>query len=78
MGLRRLIRTSTNHLGIAPIAAEPGDVVCVLGGSKVPFVMRKIEDHYVMIGECYVQGIMDGEVPRGDLGDRELVSFDIW
>lgn len=41
-----------------------GDVVCVLGGGRTPFVLRVIEgtvDGYKLVGVCYVYGIMNGE-----------------
>jgi hypothetical protein len=70
--------TATGFLGIAPQATLNGDQVCILGGSQVPFILRKSVTPYVMTGECYIHGIMDGEVPRGDCGKKDTVTFDIW
>lgn len=33
----------------------------VILGADVPFVLRPYDDGYELIGEAYVQGIMDGE-----------------
>jgi hypothetical protein len=41
---------------------EAGDVICVLLGGSVPYILRPIDDSYILIGEAYVHGIMDGEV----------------
>jgi hypothetical protein len=41
---------------------EAGDVVCVLLGGSVPYILRPVDDYYILIGEAYVHGIMDGEV----------------
>jgi hypothetical protein len=39
-----------------------GDIVCVLLGGSVPYILRPKDDYYILIGEAYVHGIMDGEV----------------
>jgi hypothetical protein len=54
-------------MGIGPMSMVEGDVVVVLFGSTVPFVLRSQlhlgrEHRYMFIGECYVHGIMKGEV----------------
>ncbi|CAI6337710.1 unnamed protein product [Periconia digitata] len=44
---------------------EPGDTIAVLFGSRVPFILRKVESEvengYRLIGDCYIHGLMDGE-----------------
>lgn len=46
-----------------PAETQTWDVACVFLGLDVPFVLRKIdEDVYVLIGEAYIYGAMDGEV----------------
>jgi hypothetical protein len=39
-----------------------GDVVCVLFGGTVPFVLRRSGDDFRLHGEAYVYGVMNGEV----------------
>lgn len=66
---RRLIRTKKlKRLGLVPLDAERGDILCVLYGCSVPVVLRVITDakedaakEYRLIGECYIDGMMDGE-----------------
>jgi hypothetical protein len=60
---RRLFVTETGYVGAAPVSARVGDIVCIFEGGAVPYVIRadKVEG-WRFIGECYVQGIMDGEV----------------
>lgn len=44
---------------------QVGDKVFVLIGSDVPFVLRSSdhgEDCFFVVGDCYVHGIMDGEL----------------
>lgn len=53
-----------------------GDVVVVLFGGKVPFVMRQVNGEgdgarWKLLGECYVGGVMGGEMVEGRDGDME-------
>jgi hypothetical protein len=55
---------------------EVGDVGCVLFGGKMPFCLRPQGHYYLLVGECYVHGLMAGEaidmlVP-GDVSEREF------
>jgi hypothetical protein len=59
---RFIFKMDNGYMGVGPPRIEGGDVVVVLVGCKVPVLLRKAEDHYVLIGECFVQGLMDGEV----------------
>ncbi|KAI1120583.1 heterokaryon incompatibility protein-domain-containing protein [Nemania abortiva] len=59
---RRFFKTAKGLLGLAPTTARKGDFVVVLFGGKVPFIMRSYDGLYHLEGECYVHGIMDGEV----------------
>lgn len=55
--------TSTGFFGVVPILAQPGDLICVLHGGCVPYVLRKDEDaKYTLIGDSYVHGVMKGEI----------------
>ena len=39
-----------------------GDLVCILQGGPVPFLLRRTgRGEYVLVGDTYVHGIMDGE-----------------
>lgn len=61
---RRLFATDNGHLGMGPRQMAPGDVVVILWGGAVPFVLRRRPqgDGYWLIGECYVHGVMFGEL----------------
>jgi hypothetical protein len=61
---RRLMTTSEGRVGIAPKASKQGDIVCILFGSSTPLVIRPVPDFencFTLVGECYVEGVMDGE-----------------
>ena len=69
--------TSGEHglIGLCPDTARVGDVVCILLGGEVPYVLRPFggepvkkaegnliiaSQHFELVGEAYVHGVMDG------------------
>ena len=56
-----------------------GDIVCVLFGSDMPVVLREIGGkRYVLVGDCYVHGIMNGEaIERMRVGRYKAEEFRI-
>jgi hypothetical protein len=59
---RRPFTSDAGHLGIAPEVADVGDVICILHGATVPYALRPQNDgRYRLLGEAYVDGIMDGQ-----------------
>jgi Heterokaryon incompatibility protein (HET) len=52
------------YMGMGPLAMDEGDMICVALGCNVPLVLRKEGDHYLLVGECFVWGLMDGEAMR--------------
>jgi hypothetical protein len=70
--------TSRKFIGLGPRGAKEGDLVCVLFGSNVPFVLRKHDGKYILIGEAYVHGYMDGEaMDEVEVGTLNLQEFAI-
>ncbi|PVH74918.1 hypothetical protein DL98DRAFT_18237 [Cadophora sp. DSE1049] len=65
LGFKHFI-SSEGRAGMVPWDAEPEDIIVVFLGAQAPFALRKSAKHgqqfYKLIGECYVHGIMDGEV----------------
>jgi len=59
---RQIIRTRNGYIGLAPRYTKPGDWVGVFKGGKVPLVIRPDGPHWLLIGECYIHGMMKGEV----------------
>lgn len=94
---RKFFITEMCFIGIGPGALCEGDVVAVLYGADVPFVLRKVEgetkrtdrdalgdggkekkdkepeERYVVVGECYVYGLMQGQATRAGLEERDIV-----
>ncbi len=70
---RRFCSTTDGRIGLVPRSAAAGDVICVLYGGRVPYVLRPCKDEYTLIGESYIHGLMDGEAM--DLGQFESREF---
>ncbi|KAH6674810.1 heterokaryon incompatibility protein-domain-containing protein [Halenospora varia] len=72
---RRPFLTSEGYLGLGPANLQQGDIVAIIYGSDVPIVFRKTsEEKYLLIGEAYVDGAMDGQVLEMD---DQSTTFDI-
>jgi len=48
-------------MGLAPQPAEIGDEFWVLLSCNAPMLLRKRNDYYILVVECFVYGIMEGE-----------------
>lgn len=58
---RRLFVTASGHLGYGPGNAEVGDIVAILGGASMPFILQREDDAYSIVGECFIDETMHGE-----------------
>lgn len=72
---RRFAATDVGLVGYVPMRAKKGDLVVILYGSEVPFVVRKeAGDKYSLVGECYMHGIMQGQALKmAVFGDEDEV-----
>ena len=61
---RSAFRTSKGLVGICPLVAAPSDIVVILFGGRTPYILRKMADHYRLVCDCYLHGMMDGEAVR--------------
>ena len=65
IGNRRMILTAEERIGLVPAATRLGDKICIMDGLDVPLVLRPLDTavrSYVLIGEAYIHGAMDGEI----------------
>lgn len=75
---RQFFVTERGYMGLGPPHVEVGDAVCVFPGLQVPMMLRKKDDYFQLQAECYVHGIMDGEVIKGlDKGEVSLEEIKI-
>ncbi|KAH7361169.1 heterokaryon incompatibility protein-domain-containing protein [Pyrenochaeta sp. MPI-SDFR-AT-0127] len=64
---RSFVRSENAHMGLAPCSVKPEDEIWILQGAKIPFVLRRHhDDSYMLIGEAYIHGIMNGELFEGN------------
>lgn len=68
---RRFCVTRHGQLAFVPKDSTKGDIICVLFGGEVPYVLRPLKDgSYVVVGECYQARIMNGESLSHDAASR--------
>ncbi|KAI1129790.1 hypothetical protein F5Y10DRAFT_237644 [Nemania abortiva] len=58
---RKFIATHHGRMGIGPTGTQPGDLIFVLFGGGVPYILRKQESGFLFVGESYIHGLMGGE-----------------
>lgn len=70
---RRFFGMEDGRFGLCPWTTKEGDVVVVLMGGNVPYLLRAFgEERYLLVGECFVQGAMKGEVVRDEMRESEV------
>ncbi|KAL8649751.1 MAG: hypothetical protein Q9210_004213 [Variospora velana] len=78
---RKVYLTQNGFLGIGPSLMNEGDEICVLFGGRVPFALRRMPDHHVLIGETYIydEDIMWGKLTEAVRFRNQLpiVTFEI-
>ena len=62
LGYTKLYTTCEGRLGVGPPAMRKGDEVWVIRGARVPFILRRCEAGFTLVGETYLHGVMDGEM----------------
>ncbi|KAJ4403450.1 hypothetical protein N0V91_006502 [Didymella pomorum] len=65
-------------IGVANGMPLHTDLLVVLLGGKVPFILRNVGEQYTLVGEAYVHGFMDERaIDMWHQGELEIQSFDI-
>lgn len=75
---RMIFITTDKRLGLCPAETQIGDEVAVFCGAVYPCVLRKVAQSScfnLVGGNCYLQGIMDGEMIQEK---TKLEEFVIW
>ena len=75
---RRLATTVNSDIALVPTFVEPGGLICVVPGGRVPFIIRQFERQdsaYRVVGEAYVADLMHGQGrhKNAELQDIRLV-----
>jgi hypothetical protein len=51
---RSFFVSSKGYMGLGPSDAKVGDKICVLLCCNQPLVIRRVGDHHLVVGQCYV------------------------
>jgi hypothetical protein len=58
--------TKKGHPGLSSRHVRRGDIVALVHGAEVPFILRSQPNgKHKIVSEAYVDGIMDGEAAKG-------------
>ncbi|KAJ9637159.1 hypothetical protein H2199_007445 [Coniosporium tulheliwenetii] len=80
---RSFFVTKDDHMGLCYPTAQAGDEVWVLYGGRLPFILRPRNEepdssgarYYTFIGDCYLDGFMDGRAVDNPLYDERTVTL---
>lgn len=78
-GRALIITDNGRSVGLAPQECRENDYVVVLLGCQSPLILRQIENgRHIIVGECYVQGLMNGEALLGPLPEnwKQVLRYD--
>jgi len=76
--MRRCFITEGGRIGIGPTSMKKGDMVVVLFGGGTPYVLRSWKGKWLLLGDCYVTGLMQGEsIGKWRAGELQEQWFDI-
>lgn len=75
--VRRSFLGAEGYVGVGSMGMQAGDVVCVLYGGSFPFILREADKDgesgaYMLVGQAYCDGIMDGEALDMGIVDQEF------
>ena len=59
---RRLAYTSNGMMALVVGEAQAGDMLSIFHNTPLPFVLRKEQENFRLVGTCYIHDMMDGEV----------------
>ncbi|KAH9217902.1 hypothetical protein DL95DRAFT_294450 [Leptodontidium sp. 2 PMI_412] len=71
-----MFTTENSRLGQGMRSIRRGDIVCILDGRELPYVVRPVDNvRYQFLSSCYVHGLMDGEAYSKDGVDSTEFCF---
>ncbi|KAI8716452.1 HET domain-containing protein [Fusarium sp. LHS14.1] len=74
----KFVVTKQHRVGIVPPTAKKGDVVFVIHGGVVPFLLRKegaFRGSFSLVGECYIHGLMNNEAETLCAASEQVISL---
>ena len=68
-----IFKTREGYLANVTQQAKMGDTIAIVNGCRTPLILRRRDsDGYILIGDCYVHGIMYGEAMEMDFEETEI------
>ena len=64
--------TRRGYMGRVPLSSQPGDIIVVLYGGRLPFTVRKTDGKYLLLGAGYLEGFMNGEALKLEDAEPEV------
>ena len=68
-----IFTTADGKLGLGPIALRDGDSIAILWGCNLPIILREHRGGYKLIGACYLDRVMFGEVFEESVTLEEII-----
>jgi hypothetical protein len=59
---RHVFRTREGRIGLGPPLAAVGDSIMLCKGSKLPLVLHRSGDNWQLVGDCYIDCMVNGEL----------------
>lgn len=72
---RKFAVTGKGYYVVGPDAMQQGDQIVVLFGGKTPYVVRREKGQWLLLGECYVHGLMNGETLKEEGLKEEVFTI---
>jgi hypothetical protein len=70
-----LALTNKGHLAMVSEMTQSGDIIAILSGASVLFVLRPDGGQFLLIGPCYVHDIMDEEAVSTDRSEFRVFEL---
>lgn len=73
---RSFVLTEHGYMGLAPLGAQVGEHVVLIGGCPVPLALRNQSEAHQVIGDTYVCGLMEGQMSENvSAGTAHIEEF---
>ena len=73
-----LFAVEDGYFGVGPPRTMKGDRICILQGCPLPLLKRPQGKQIVLIGSCYVYGVMCGEIMKDvETGKRHVEPMEL-
>jgi hypothetical protein len=59
---RKFYVTEKGRMGMVPDVVKKGDEIYLFSGCRVPVVLRQTSDGLALVADCYLHGVMDGQL----------------